>query len=212
MKSRYAIPRKKGQVHFCIKARALIRNWSDPKPTGVNTSLCINFREFWIRPNIIPVVMAHCLISVKENSLISFFRRSNFTSPNVNCVDFFIKSSFTTQFVSKMVKSRYIFRISFSEKLCQKLTAPKFTPHAMEVCQWGWGEWGIKKLDNILLCSETFGYCSVLLSWDTVSLCVIAQAFPVIVSYPEFALKSMAPLHETPWQDTAVWPVNFILR
>lgn len=64
----------------------------------------------------------------------------------------------------------------------------------------------------ILLSSETFGYCSVLLSWDIVSLCVILQAFPVIVSNAEFPLKSMAPLHETPWQDMAVRPVNFILR
>lgn len=137
MNSRCAIPTKWGQVQFWNKARtlSLIRNWSDPKPTGVNASLCINFRGFGIKPNIIPVVRAHCLILVKENCLISFFRRRNFTRPNVNCVHFCIKSFFSGYFVSRMVKSWYIFRISFSEKGCQKLTAPKFTPHAMKASQ-----------------------------------------------------------------------------
>lgn len=120
--SRCAIPRKGGQVQFCNKAHALslIQNWSDPKPTGVNASLCINFRGFWIKPNIIPIVRAHRLILVKENCLISFFRRKKFIRPNVNCVHFCIKSFFTGYFVSRMVKSWYIFRISFSEKGCQK--------------------------------------------------------------------------------------------
>lgn len=137
MNSRCVIPRKRGQVQFCNKAHALslIQNWSDPKPTGVNASLRINFRGFWIEPSIIPVVRAHCLILVKENCLISFFRRRNFTRPNVNCVHFCIKSFFSGYFVSRMVKSWYIFRISFSEEGCQKLRAPKFTPHAMEASQ-----------------------------------------------------------------------------
>lgn len=73
------------------------------------------------------------------------------------------------------------------------------------------GKKKVKKLDIILLPSETFGYCSVSLSWDAVSLCAILQAFPVIVSYTEFPLKSTAPLYETPWQDTAVRALNFIL-
>lgn len=51
----------------------------------------------------------------------------------------------------------------------------------------------------------------MLLSWDIVSLCAILQAFPVIVSYIEFPLKSVALLHETPWQDTDIRAVNFII-
>lgn len=70
----------------------------------------------------------------------------------------------------------------------------------------------VNKPDIILLPSKTFGYCSLLLSWDIVSLCAILQAFPVIVSYTDFPLKSIVLLHETPWQDMAVRALNFILR
>lgn len=50
----------------------------------------------------------------------------------------------------------------------------------------------VKKLDTVLLPRKTFGYCSLLLSWDIMSLHAILQAFPVIVSYREFPLKSVA--------------------
>lgn len=50
----------------------------------------------------------------------------------------------------------------------------------------------VKKLGIILLPRKNFGYCSVLLSWDIVPLYAILQAFPVIVSYTEFPLKSIA--------------------
>lgn len=64
----------------------------------------------------------------------------------------------------------------------------------------------VKKPDIILLSRKNFGYCSLLLSWDIMSLLAILQAYPVIVSYTEFPWKS-----GTPWQDTAVRAVNFIL-
>lgn len=70
-----------------------IQNVYDPKPTEVNAHLCINFRGFWIKPNVNPAVRDHCLILVKQNFLISFVRRRNFTSPNVSCVCFCIKIS-----------------------------------------------------------------------------------------------------------------------
>jgi len=72
------------------------------------------------------------------------------------------------------------------------------------------GEKKVKKQD-ILLPTETFGYCSVLLSWDILSLCAILQVFPVIVSHTEFPLKSRALFFGSPWQDRAVGAVNFIL-
>lgn len=50
----------------------------------------------------------------------------------------------------------------------------------------------VKKLGIILLPRKNFGCCSVLLSWDIVPLYAILQAFPVIVSYTEFPLKSIA--------------------
>lgn len=50
----------------------------------------------------------------------------------------------------------------------------------------------VKKPDIILLPRKNFGYCSLLLSWDIKSLYAIGQAFPVIVSYTEFPLKSVA--------------------
>lgn len=50
----------------------------------------------------------------------------------------------------------------------------------------------VKKPDIILLPRKNFGYCSLLLSWDIMSLYAILQAFPVIVSYTEFPFKSGA--------------------
>lgn len=188
MNSRCVIPSKWGQVHFCNKAStlSLIENWSDPKPKGINASFCINFRGFWIQASIIPVVRAHCLISVRENFLISFFRiKKKITRPNVSCVHFLMKIFFTGYFANRIVELWHIFKI-----LSMKRNARNEQPQNLHLMLWKLprmrGGEKIKKPDIILLSSKKFDYCSLLLPWHIMSLYTILQAYPFIISYTEF--------------------------
>lgn len=85
-----------------------------------------------------------------------------------------------------------------------EISDPKCTPYGMEASQKEKNK-EREKLDVMLFPGEDFRYCSVVAFMGNI------VTVPVIVSYTEFSLKTIALLHETPYLDMAIRVVNSIL-